>query len=267
MNAASFQPTNQHSAMYRIILLAVGIMASICLPAGMSFAVADEIDDAVENLCNELIGKSPSIPGGDEGFVLLVRDAMEAAKGQSRTDEVRTENKIAILALAGILGDDRVSRGAKRERDAILQKKKETLRNRITLRGRNDLSKHFWVSAGLVAISNEANAKAVGLGKELMDSQPGGSGFSFADMAADLAGIRFAVLATTNAEQAEDLRARIERARQVDDFCPSIEGLPEGITAEQFQSEFGGLGGKRTRDLFREINDRIRSCPVLRSKD
>ncbi|AMV31454.1 lipoprotein [Pirellula sp. SH-Sr6A] len=253
--------------MYRIILLAVGMVASIVLLSGTPHAVADELDDAVQNVSDELLTKSPSIPSGDEGFVRILHEALEVAKREQSPHDACTQNKIAILALASLLGDDRISRTAKRERDPALQKKRETLRNRITLRGRNDLSKHFWVSAGLVAMSNETNAKGVGIAKEVMDSRPGGSGFSFADLAADLAGIRFALLATRKIEQAEELRERVLRARQSDDFCPNIEGLPEGLTAEQFQNEFGGLGGKKTRDLFLQIDDRIRECPVLRGED
>lgn len=253
--------------MYRIILLAVGMVASIFLLSGTPHLVADELDDAVQHVSDELLTKAPSIPSGDEGFVSVLREALEVAKKEQGSDDARTQNKIAILALASLLGDDRISRTAKRERDPVLQKKRETLRNRITLRGRNDLSKHFWVSAGLVAMSNETNAKGVGIAKEVMDSRPGGSGFSFADLAADLAGIRFALLATTKIEQAEELRERVLHTRQSDDFCPNIEGLPEGLTAEQFQNELGGLGGKKTRDLFRQIDDRIRECPVLRGED
>ena len=47
----------------------------------------------------------------------------------------------------------------------------------------------------------------------MMDSSPGGSGFSFVDMAANKAGIRFAVVATRNAESAQR-RAIANQARR-----------------------------------------------------
>src|SRR5262245_19761065 len=57
---------------------------------------------------------------------------------------------------------------------------------------RHDLCQHFTVSAALTAVGGAKAAEAAGLLKELLDAEPGGSGFSFADLAADLSGIAFA---------------------------------------------------------------------------
>ena len=85
----------------------------------------------------------------------------------------------------------------------------EAIRNRITLRGRNDLARHFWVSAALSVLSDESRSMTVGITKEMMDATPGGSGFSFVDLTADRAGTLFAVAATSNAESARNLQLRI----------------------------------------------------------
>jgi len=63
------------------------------------------------------------------------------------------------------------------------------LRRRITLRGRQNLPRHFWVSAGLVILTDANRSLTVGIGKEMMDATPEGSGFSFIDMLANRAGI------------------------------------------------------------------------------
>ena len=55
------------------------------------------------------------------------------------------------------------------------------------MRGRHDLAQHVGVSAALTALSGPRAAEAAGLLKELLDSGEGGSVFSFADLAADLA--------------------------------------------------------------------------------
>ena len=60
-----------------------------------------------------------------------------------------------------------------------------------TMRGRRDLAQHFFVSAHLTASTGAEAAQAAGLAKELVDAQRP-SGFSFADLAADRAGARFA---------------------------------------------------------------------------
>lgn len=230
---------------------------------GASIGVSDELDVAARSIGKKLLDKSDSFPDGDEGFVATLRDAFTIAHENSSSEDVVFANKAAILALGVILGEDRVARVAKREVDPAYQEKKEQLRSRITLRGRNDLSRHFWVSAALVVISNESNSRTVGIAKEMMDSGSGGSGFSFADLAADFAGIQFAAVAIKREQSAIEIRKRVQQADSSHDFCPAIDGLPEGLSAEKFQKEFGGLGGKETRALFNEIHDRIRACPAL----
>ncbi len=90
-----------------------------------------------------------------------------------------------------------------------------------------------------------------------MDSTPGGSGFSFVDMAANSAGIRLAVVATRSSESAHALQARVRHGVTVDDILPSLVGLPEHISRDAFQADFGGLGGAETRRLLNEIDRRI----------
>jgi hypothetical protein len=58
-----------------------------------------------------------------------------------------------------------------------------------TLLSRHDTAQHFLVSAALAAWGNESVAQAIGTYKELADARHG-SGFSFADLAADAAGSR-----------------------------------------------------------------------------
>jgi len=119
------------------------------------------------------------------------------------------------------------------------------------------------VSAALTVLSDAGRALTVGIAKEMKDSTPGGSGFSFVDMAANQAGIRFAVVATQGAHSARDLQFRIAKGVDTADFFPSIDGLPEGLSQDEFHSEFGGLGGAATRRLFAEIDLRIGDLPGL----
>src|SRR3546814_20196288 len=58
------------------------------------------------------------------------------------------------------------------------------------LHGRADTPKHWVLSAALTMFMDEKTGRAIGLWKELDDSLPGGSGFSFVDLAADMAGVR-----------------------------------------------------------------------------
>jgi signal transduction histidine kinase len=101
------------------------------------------------------------------------------------------------------------------------------------------------------------SAETVGITKEMKDSTPGGSGFSFVDMAANQAGIRFAAVATRNPASAQRLQQLIAGGVTTGDFVPAITGLPEGISADDFHWQYGGLGGAETRRLFNEIDHRL----------
>jgi hypothetical protein len=37
------------------------------------------------------------------------------------------------------------------------------------------------------------------------------------------------------------------------------------MTAEEFQNQYGGIGGERSLQLFEEIRNRILDCPMLQS--
>ncbi len=138
------------------------------------------------------------------------------------------------------------------------------LRNRVTLRDRNDLSRHFWVSAALAILSDENRSMTVGIAKEMMDATPGGSGFSFVDLTADRAGNLFAVTATRDPGSARAMQARIRNGVRISDLCPDVRDLPEGLSRDEFQAEYGGLGGVETRKVVEEIRSRLATCAALR---
>ena len=96
--------------------------------------------------------------------------------------------------------------------------------------GRNDLSRHFWVSAALVILFDENRSMTVRIGKEMMDATEGGSGFSFVDLTADRAGTLLAVAATKNGANARNMQTKIGQGVVIADFFPGIEDLPEGLT-------------------------------------
>lgn len=248
----------------RIAIGALGSLAVLFFVGAASIGISDELDSAARMIGRKLLDQSDSVPNGDEGFVAILHRALEEAEENSNGTDAVFANKAAILALGVILGEEKVARVARREIDPSYRPKINALRNRITLRGRHDLARHFWVSAALTVVSNEANATTIGKAKELMDSGPGGSGFSFVDMAANTAGIRLAVLATKNEVKAIEMRKRIQQTDDSLDICPPIDGLPEGMDAEQFQMQYGGIGGEGTRKLFADIRERVLRCPVLR---
>ena len=96
-----------------------------------------------------------------------------------------------------------------------------------------------------------------------MDAAPGGSGFSFVDLTANQAGNLFAVAATRDAESGRAMQSRILGGVRIGDYCPDARDLPEQLSRDQFQEEFGGLGGEGTRKVVEEIQRRLASCAAL----
>ena len=88
-------------------------------------------------------------------------------------------NQAAVLLPGIILGDERLAQMARRSVDLNRVDEFGVLPGRITLRRRQDLSRHFWVSAGLVILTDANRSLTVGIGKEMMDATPGGSVFWF----------------------------------------------------------------------------------------
>lgn len=133
----------------------------------------------------------------------------------------------------------------------------------VLLRGRGDLAQHFATSAAVAAQGSSLISDAVGLYKELTDAN-GGSGFSFADLAADRAGVRFAELATGGRDGALRVQRAAASGLAEDDFMIDIQGLPESIGKGRFQRLYGGTQGAGYRALVEKTEARIGRLPVHR---
>ena len=245
-------------ALGALVVFAMGIFVW-----GSSSNVCDDLDAAARFTGSHVLAAAWDIPAGDEGFEVLLRATFAFAEDNSHGTDAVFPNRAAILALSVILGEERVAEVARRPIDLGRIEEIRGVRNRVTLRGRNDLARHFWVSAGLVIVADEGRAMTIGIGKELMDSTPGGSGFSFVDMMANRAGIMFAGAATESATAARGMQRRISRGMVSDDVLPDLQGLPEGIPDARFRTEFGGLRGEGTRRVNDEITRRLATARGL----
>ena len=114
-----------------------------------------------------------------------------------------------------------------------------------SLRGRTDHVLHFVVAAALTASAGAKPAEALALLKERMDAvRVGGTGISFADIVADLAGIRFAEWLGEGAAgkaRAKGLAAAFSGAA----VMPDASGETEGMKLEEFEKRFGTFQDER----------------------
>jgi hypothetical protein len=130
----------------------------------------------------------------------------------------------------------------------------------VLLQQRDDLPRHFLVSAALAAEAGSPLADAVGLWKELEDARRG-SGFSFDDLAADRAGTRFGELAV--AEPAK-LQQRVATMQREDEFAPPVDGLPSFMHEAEFVRRFGSTRTPAYRQMMAEVERRVAALPLWR---
>ena len=109
-----------------------------------------------------------------------------------------------------------------------------------TMHGRRDLAQHFAVSAALAVLVGPQAAEQVGVAKEISDSR-GGSGFSFSDLLADIAGIEFASAIVTGRLPL----SRVESGFFAQDFLPDVIAFQGSHSLEGF-FEAVRLAARRT---------------------
>ncbi|WP_411993275.1 hypothetical protein [Agarivorans sp. DSG3-1] len=133
----------------------------------------------------------------------------------------------------------------------------------VTLAGRRDLLLHFVYSAGLSMAGEQGFSASIGEFKELFDSLEGGSGFSFADLAADKAGIVFAETAKQKSKAKQFLTV-MRNARSEEAFFPRIDDLTEGISEPDFAHIYGSTDSELYQQKVFFIDQRIANLPAFK---
>jgi hypothetical protein len=222
-----------------------------------------DVSYETELYVRSLIRASARLPRGDEGFAGLMEAAFHQARQRSRAEDPRLENRAALLALALLLGHEGLEPLVGEIFDDALRAKASPLMGSVTLRGRQDWPRHFLITAAMKLLANEPLSDRVGLFKEKLDARRGGSGFSFTDVLANMAGMRLALGAVANEDSARRLQATLAQGFRVDDFFPQAEDLPEGIPASRLLSDYGGVGGPGYLKVMEEIQRRLDRLPPL----
>jgi uncharacterized protein YfiM (DUF2279 family) len=123
----------------------------------------------------------------------------------------------------------------------------------LLLAGRNDLAKHWSLSAALAAVAGDNVGRALGEFKELADSTEGGSGFSFVDLAADRAGLRVGQAATTSST-ARAARAVLAQATNADLLPLDARQLSEGLSSDAFVARYRDIESPQYAAAVRRID-------------
>jgi hypothetical protein len=192
---------------------------------------------------------------------LLLREAGQ--RSQAKPELAVRENQAVILALAQLLGG--------RNLQLLVNEVKANPQGktpRVTLARRPDLQQHFIYSATLHVLGSQRLSSAVGEAKELLDSLKGGSGFSFVDLLADRAGIRFARLAVATPESARALQQFFMAAERTEqELFPSKSRLPEGLPQEMFEQQYQSIDSAVYQQMVAEIDRRLNALPLYQLGD
>lgn len=195
-------------------------------------------------------------PRGPTSLARFLKPVFNLARKRSAGGGAAEENQAAILALAMYCGTTRIEDLIGEVRTPAMKQGERVCRARAHLGRRQDLMLHFVYSAAIRIATDSGLTIAVGEFKELLDSTGGGSGYSFADLAADMAGNRFAGYAT-DPEHARRAQSRLSEDAAERLFFPDIAGLPEGLSDRAFERRYGNADSAAYRELIAEIEARL----------
>jgi hypothetical protein len=186
---------------------------------------------------------------------------MAKDRSDYKLTEPADENQAALLALVMFFGTHRFESliGPVRTEEMKLQHRRPP---NAVLGDRKDLRLHFLISAGIKIISDKGITYTVGEFKELLDSGQGGSDFSFADLAADRAGLRFAEVAVDRSGGALKLQRLLSENAGEGVFFPNIVDLPEGLSQEQFENLYENIEARPYLNMINKIDTRINQLPL-----
>ncbi len=206
----------------------------------------------------------PSRPAGE----LLTEQYVRAAAAAAATLPADDRVKSLCLGLAVALGDTDSLSGNPLTKELLplletdqQRKVRLALIGTPTMHSRNDLVRHFFVSAGLASLAGPEIAESIGLLKEFKDAG-GGSGFSFADLCADLAGVAF----VKHLQSAAGFEA-VVKSFSVTAYLPPVNKLPEGLQMPQFQTSYGSPSDPRFRAEMDKLRERVRTLEAYKSGD
>ena len=193
-------------------------------------------------------------------FFLYLRFAFNLANDRANHGDALREIRSAILALSIYCGHWRTQYLVGEVITGELTKRPSRCHN-MTLAGRGDLRQHFIISAALETVSKSGLAYAMGEFKELLDSNSGGSGFSFEDLAADRAGIIFAAQMLESALVKAERETLIGKLDSETAIFPDLLGLQEAMSDADFEQHFNNVESVKFLGVLTKIDQRIRDLP------
>ena len=212
--------------------------------------------EALRYYHDQLVALQSNHVGKQGSLADLLEPMFAAAVVRSRSLDPAAENTALLTVLGAWASGQNLAR-------LVPGDMARPSRFRLKLHRRTDFAQHFLMSAALAARGDAALSDAVGLFKEINDTDHG-SGFSFTDIAADRAGTRFGALATTTGEDARRVQQRIAGGISEPDIMPVVRDLPEHMRSDAFRRHFGHVGSPAYQAVMDDIERRISASSLYR---
>lgn len=160
-------------------------------------------------------------------------------------------NRAALVALAMLAVKPEVGTIAGDVRDRVASCRVDG--QGIKLLGRQDLAKHWTLSAALTASMGAGVSEAMGTWKEVADSGSGGSGFSFVDLAADRSGVVIGQRAA-NPDEAEAVARMLSTITEGALLPVEALALSEGLTEAEFARQYVDIDSADYAKMVKRID-------------
>ncbi len=255
------------------------------LPDPLTMVQSAEVDPSSVQLTlnlpsnNVLFGQLAKVTGGDANADLTAKLFCYLNDGQAKAHsadfdeqirraftyplpgvDVSAANRSRLAALARITGGERAARIVVLDAD-VLNRCPIASGPPAKLGGREDLAQHWAISAALASGLGGQLSDTIGQWKELSDSLPHGSGFSFVDIAADRSGFRYGV-ALTNASSAGATAEQLTNIK-ADNLLPqALLANPENMSDKAFREKFQSVNSPRYARKLQQIDAELSRAGV-----
>lgn len=187
----------------------------------------------------------------------LLKQLFQLAYERSSLENAVEENRSIIIIVNAYVNNHDISNYSSQSLPSPPEQKLP-----VYLYKRIDMAKHFMGSAAITASGSGFLANMLGLDKEIRDSQKGGSGFSFIDLAADRAGMYFGDIATSSPGNARKIQKAMSGIKDYTAFMPDVRDLPENIEIKELLKQYQSFDSKPSQKILKLIDDRIATSSV-----
>lgn len=131
----------------------------------------------------------------------------------------------------------------------------------VMLYQRHDLSRHFISAAAIAASAGVGIAEVLSNSKEVHDARYG-TGFSFSDMTANVAGATLGELSTASQASALRIQQLLMDAVSESDYMPEPLTDSDGMDEESFVARFGDRTSAAYQQRLQQIEHSVMSLPL-----